>query len=335
MGFQLLIGIKNSHQIDREKEVADLSDFALQRVIDTGITMTSIHAVEFNAEHFYFIEVSKQELYGELENKFSYQVKTLYEASKALDSISDTSGASGTSKTPENSNESLLPTLTILDTAVVKSSKEMQVFYTLSHSSNQSLRFIWSTFDGTARSNQDYARVTGRRVEIAPGVAGGVLRIPLLTDGLDEDNENFQVIVEESSVNGIHLAGSKLSAQVTILDTDAPPALTFSDVVVAEGARRVAIPFTLSHASSKVIRFTWSTKDLSAHSAEDYAAVSSQAVVISPGTLSGTLSVNIYADETGEEKGEYFYIHVDRGSMVNISRHKGRLGANVVIQDDE
>ena len=266
---------------------------------------------------------------------------TLYEGLEQFQVVISSSslvylGASGSDLTAQvtlNDNESI-PSISIADVQVSEDGGTASVTYTLNPISAHGSSFRWSTQDGSAHSGQDYTAKANVSVTIPAKQGTGTLEVTILDDLLDEAEEQLSVVIASSSLSGLQQVGSDLTATIAIGDNDAPPTLTLTDAAVREDQGTVLIAYALSAVSGRESGFRWSTKDGSAHSGEDYTAVTNQNVVIPAGTLGGSFSVAI-TDDLLDEDNEGFSVVVAPDSLRLIAALGGRLEAAMVIRDND
>jgi len=178
----------------------------------------------------------------------------------------------------------------------------------------------YTTVDRSAVADQNYVAETSilkipsddsDRITIGPDPMS--VRISILGDLVEEPTETFlvRVINDRDGVDD--------EATVTILDDDAPPAISISD---AEGYERIGgsdmvFTVTLAKPSLKSVSVNWATADGTASAGQDYAARSGT-LVFPPGTTSATVTVRVLDDSLVEPLET---MHVDLSAPVN-----GRLG---------
>src|SRR5262249_14659846 len=98
----------------------------------------------------------------------------------------------------------------------------------------------------------------------------------------------------------------------TILDDDAPPALSIGDVAVTEGdsgTTDATFTVSLSAASGKTVTVDYATADGSAAAGDDYTAASGT-LTFAPGETSKTVTVSVIGDRIDED---------DETFVVNLS----------------
>ena len=221
----------------------------------------------------------------------------------------------------------------IVDGKKVAVESVVEVAYELSTSSELGASFKWSTGDRSAYSRRDFHPVINASVDIPPGEKKGVLRVAIIDDSLNEGDEIFTVNISGSSLSGIYIDDSQLSANVTITDNDPEPTLTIENAVeVDEDEEKVRVEYSLSAASGRSVTFSWSTEDDSAVSGSsgDYTEKASAKVIIEAGKTSGFLEV-LLNDESTYEEDETFNILIDKSSLEGVVRPGGDTQIKSVI----
>ena len=201
---------------------------------------------------------------------------------------------------------------------------------TLSAASTDTVKVDYQTANGTAIAGQDYVAASGQSV-FEPGTTTDTLLVAVNGDLLDEDDETFAVDFS----NPVNAGLPDTLAAGTILDDDAPPAVSIGDVALAEGnAGPVNFVFsvTLSAASGKTVSVLYATADSSAQAGTDYTAISPpDTLVFAPGdTLTKTVTVVVSGD-TDFETDEVFFVNLSGPSNVTVADGQGR---GVILNDD-
>jgi hypothetical protein len=168
---------------------------------------------------------------------------------------------------------------------------------TLSAASSQTVTVGYATSDGTAAAGSDYQAGNGT-LTLSPGVTAGTIEVALTADSLDELDETF--VLTLSTPSNATLGTS--SATGTILDDDAPPALSVGDVAVTEsdsGSVNASFTVSLSAASGREVSVSYATADGTALAGSDYTAVSGT-LVFPAGTSALTVDVPVVGDGFAE-----------------------------------
>ena len=225
-------------------------------------------------------------------------------------------------------------TLTLSDVSAGEEDGHAVITYSLSAPSGRTARFSWSTSDGSAKAGQDYTASSSNGVSIPAGTTTGRLRVPLLGDILDEDDESFKVVIASGSLSAIRETGSRLEATVTLTDNDASPTISLADVSVGEQQAQALVTYTLSAVSGRGTRFSWSTQNGTATGGQDYTAVTNEQVVIPANTLSGTFRVTL-RDDNVYEGLENFDVVIASASLSYVQEVGSGLTGRVTLNDNE
>jgi hypothetical protein len=153
--------------------------------------------------------------------------------------------------------------------------------------------------------------------------------VPVHDDALDEDDETFTIVLRDAS-NGIQLDRSQATG--TIVDDDAPPAVSIEPATVVEGDTSLTdatLPVELSQPSSKLVSVAYATADGDASSPDDYKA-SSGTLVFQPGQQHGVVHVSVRGD-TAVEPDETLSVSVSDPSNATLDSSS----ATLTIHDDD
>jgi hypothetical protein len=224
------------------------------------------------------------------------------------------------------------PALTLAGTTVTEGTgagTTIAIFTaTLSSASSLPITVTYTTADGTATALTDYTTTTGLLV-IPPGSLSATISVNVVRDALDENGETFRVLL--SNPVNVNLANTEATG--TIIDDDDTPTLTVADSSVIEGTgagTTLAIfTATLSFASNLPVTVTYTTANGSATAPADYTAASGL-LVIPPGSLSGTISVNVVRDAL-DENDETFRVLLSNPVSVNLANTEA---IGTIIDDD-
>ena len=196
----------------------------------------------------------------------------------------------------------------------------------LSAASAQAVRVNYTLEMVTAALGTDVQNVSGR-LEIPAGQTTATINVPIVGDLLDEFDETFKVNL--SSPAGASLVNT--TALGTILDNDAEPTLTITDVVRNENVANQPMTFTVntSAPSGKNITFRYTTADGTAVAPSDYFAASST-LSLAPGVTTITIGIFIAGDIT-YELNENFFVNITE--PVNVTIADGQ-GEGSIVNDD-
>jgi hypothetical protein len=187
------------------------------------------------------------------------------------------------------------------------------------------------TSSNTAMAS-DYTSTSGT-LNFADGETSKTISVPITSDSLDESNETFVTFL--NTITGSGSLGSPTATTVTILDDDAPPSISISDVTLTEGNSGVKLAtfnFTLSSASGLTISVNFATANgttTAPGSGADYFANSS-VLSFTPGTTLRTVSISIFGDAFFEPD-ETFFVNLTNPVNATISDAQG-VGT---IQNDD
>ena len=152
---------------------------------------------------------------------------------------------------------------------------------------------------GALNSGPDYVTTSGT-LSFAIGVATQTFTVAVCGDTADENNETFSVALSNAT-NGV--VGSPSSATTTIVDDDAAPVITVSDVTQCEadsGTQAFVFTITRTGLSNLTSTVTVSTVNGTAVAPTDYVAIPTQTVTFAPGETTKTVTVTVNGDLTFE-----------------------------------
>ncbi len=180
----------------------------------------------------------------------------------------------------------------------------------LSQASGRTVAVDYQTSVGTAEAGVDYIGGSGR-VHIQAGQTTGMIPIRSLGDDTLEANETFNVTISiPSELSRAQLGVS--SATGTILNDDAVPVVSLSDLAVPEGdnINIVNVPVIVAPPSGLEITIVYSTTDGTAIDGSDYTAVSGGQVILPAGASSGVIPITVNGENV-LEGNESFTVSID------------------------
>ncbi len=198
---------------------------------------------------------------------------------------------------------------------------------------SQTVTVDWSTQLGTATAGLDYVSGSGT-VTFAPGETTKAITVVVNSDSITpEPNETLFV----NLANPANATVADGQGQGTIFDLPLPQ-MSISDVQVVEGNPPTGytdanFKVTLSHPSSTIVSFSWSTKDGTATvSGSDYlpGGVPVSPVSFNPGEVEKTLTVAIVPDNSGEGD-ETFTVELTAPSGAILLKP---IGTCTILNDD-
>jgi hypothetical protein len=161
-----------------------------------------------------------------------------------------------------------------------------------------------------------------------PGQTTQTINVPVKGDLSDEFDEFFRVVL----TTPINANISDGRGTGTILDNDAPPAITINDVAVAEGTQvqsQASFSVSLSAPSEKPISVQYATAPGTASANVDY-ATGSGTLDFAMGQVSRTISVIIIQDNVFEPD-ETFFLNLSNPTNVTIADGQGQ---GTITNDD-
>jgi hypothetical protein len=180
---------------------------------------------------------------------------------------------------------------------------------TLSANPTNPITVVVTTSDGTATAaDNDYQPLTQTLTFLPGGALTQNVTVLGNGDTTMEPDEAFNVTL--SSLVGVATI-TKATTTGTLVNDDLPPGMTITSVQQLEGNTGTT-PFeftvTLSETSQLPVTVVFATANDTALAPSDYAA-SSGTLTIAPGSLSGTILINVVGD-TVPEPNETFFINL-------------------------
>ncbi len=198
-------------------------------------------------------------------------------------------------------DDAVTPRLTVADSSVAEAAGEVAIELTSTPVLPDDRRFSVTVEPSGASQPDDFGPVPSI-VTIPAGRPSGTLRIPIVNDQLDEDDEAFTVRFDEipPDVDGTPPPALVGAATVTIIDDDQPPPNTLSspDVRLLEASGRNSIVLTRSDGAG-ALSIPVRSESGSAVAGLDYLAVS-ETVEFADGDTSLILPVTTIADLVDE-----------------------------------
>jgi len=172
-------------------------------------------------------------------------------------------------------------------------------FVNISGESSLTAKVYFSITPGTATGGEDYTIMSGW-LEFSPGQTDPeeAIKIPILEDLLDEDDETFTVTLSNATDATI---GTKDSHTYTIRDDDPPPEVSFTqaDSEGKEGTvSQVTLVVNLSTASGKTVTVDYSVTG-TADEDVDF-NIAAGPLTFAPGEITKNITITIIHDTAGE-----------------------------------
>lgn len=222
------------------------------------------------------------------------------------------------------------PSLTIGNKTIVEgdNGSTYAVFsVSLSAPSAQTVSVNYTTADGTATAGNDYTATNGT-LTFAPGSTTATISVQVKGDSIDESDETFLL----NLINPTNATIASGQAVGTIVDNDAPPALTIDDTTIVEGSNGITyavMTVSLSAVSGQTVKVNYATANGSATAGSDYTA-SSGTLTFAPGQTSQTIKVAINGDRL-DETDETFLVNLSNAINATIADNR----AIATITDDD
>jgi hypothetical protein len=208
-------------------------------------------------------------------------------------------------------DDDAMPTISVADVSVGEASGTATFEVTLSNPSSWGITADYTTSDGTALANEDYAATTGT-VSFAPGDTEATVDVPVTSDAIDEPTQTFDLTLS----NATNATIGDGSAVGKIRDDDGGPWVSVADVTVSETSGRATFTLTLDAASQQEVAVDFATLDGTAVADIDYTAISGTAS-FAPGDATYDVVVPVL-DDTTYEGPETFGLALMNPSNVSI-----------------
>lgn len=242
------------------------------------------------------------------------------------------------------------PTLRIKDIRVNEDASTATVTVELVDAPNEEVTVQYATKDGTAVSTgerADYTSASGSLV-FSPGSSVRTIEIPLAADARNEADETFTVDFTNIP-NGIALDPASGSATVTIVNDDAPPTITVTDITLeadkVEGDvgsdKTYKFKLQLSEASDQPITVKYATLDgdgaAGAIAGQDYVAIG-ETLITFPANETGPVEITVTVKGDGiSEPDEAFFLRFFEATnaMITGGNAQGELRLTANIRNDD
>ncbi len=221
-------------------------------------------------------------------------------------------------------DDDAVPVLSIDDVTVGEEAGDAIFTVSLSAPSRNEVAVNYATADETATAGADYSETSGT-LRIAPGEAAGTIRVPILSDELDEESETFLVRLTAAQQAEIGDA----EGRGTITDDDEALTVSILDGRGVEDAGILHLPVRLSRASTSPVSVRYGTSDIAAESGLDY--TSSQGfIVFERGSTEGVVAIAVHDDQVPEEEEEF---RVALRQPLNAAIAQGMATGTIVDND--
>jgi hypothetical protein len=236
-----------------------------------------------------------------------------------------------------------VPSLSVADKAILEGdagTTEAPLMVVISNATVQTITVDYGTADGTAIAGSDYLAASGT-LTFTPGMTETTIPVSIYGDTIYEGDETFTVTL----TSPVHATVSDGQAIGTILDDDALPSISLSDVEILEGddgTAEASFVATLSNAAAHTVTVDYATADGTATAGTDYLAASGS-ITFTPG-LTGTLVIVHILGDTEPELDETFLVRLSNpvfatladgeavGTILNDETGKYRIFLPMVVR---
>jgi hypothetical protein len=198
----------------------------------------------------------------------------------------------------------------------------------LSRPSNNTITVQAATSDGTARDGvgagetADYNPLPASVVTFLPGERTQTVTVQVRGDLLDEQAEYFNLNLS-AATNAVI---AQNSARCTILDNDAPPTISITDVSLTEGnsgTKNFTFNVNLSTASGNRVTVQAVSANGTASSTSDYFTLPRTLLTFAPGTTQRQVTVRVRGDSVSEST-ESFFVNLSAATNAILGDAQGR-----------
>lgn len=169
---------------------------------------------------------------------------------------------------------------------------------TLDAPSGRTATVDYSTSNGTAVAGADYTAVAGT-LFFGPGDTTESVTVPVTGDDLDEPDETVLLNLG----GAVNATVTQASRAGTIVDDEATPAVSISDLSVTEGpdgTSSAQLTLTLSAPSGQTVTVNAATDTGTATPSVDYQVITSTTASFDPGAMTSSVTVPILGDVLDE-----------------------------------
>lgn len=198
---------------------------------------------------------------------------------------------------------------------------------TLSNPTYLPVTVDYTTNPDTATAGTDYTPETSSIV-IDPGLLTGTITIDVIGDTTTEPTETF--FVDLTGATNATLDDTR--GMGAIFGTDPPPTIDIDDVSLNEGDAGVTsftFTVTLSNPSADPVTVEYTTAPGTAAAGSDYTSETSS-IVIAPGLLTGTITIDVLGD-AGPEAHETFFVNLTGATNGTVDDGEG---TGTIVNDD-
>lgn len=249
-----------------------------------------------------------------------------------------TSAGSVLSATGTITNDDTPPTISISSVSANEGTGGTTSVFTFTVTSSAvsgtPVTFNYTTADGTATdADNDYTSTAGIGT-IAAGSSSTTITVPVVHDAKNEASETFTVTLSGGA--GYTVAGSTLTGTGTITNDDVAPTVSINSPSIVEGngggTSTLNFTVTLSTENGVPTVLNYATTDGTATIADTDYVTSNATLTIPAGSLTGTISINIFRDAKFESN-ENFTVTLSGGSGYTAAGST-LTGTGTITNDD-
>ncbi len=198
----------------------------------------------------------------------------------------------------------------------------------LSAASSRQITVNYATVNDTAYAGYDFNATSGT-LTFAPGETTKTVNVDVIGDTFNETNETFKLQLS----NPTNAALGTSYGTGTIIDDDAAPSLSVSNISVAEGnsgSSFATFNVRLSAASGQTVTVNYATADGTATVADNDYISTSGTLSFAPGNTLLTVNVPIVGD-TKVESNENFYLNFSNPNGATLANSQA---VGTILDDD-
>ncbi len=203
-------------------------------------------------------------------------------------------------------------TVSIYDAQAHEHDEKVSLRVELNQTTDVPVIATYETVDGTAKSAEDYVRSRGL-VLFDPGSRTGQIQIELVSDNIDESEEQFTVKLTSARPE---VTIARDVGQVTIFDKARAVAVRIDDAVITEESVQFTVQLSMPSATAIVVHYR--TEDGTASANEDYRS-SAGALTFAPGEIEQTIEVELVPTKENQQ-GKTFAMRLENTSEGTIDK---------------
>ena len=231
----------------------------------------------------------------------------------------------GASATGTIEDDDGIPSLAVASVVAPEGSESTQFVISASHPSSRRISFRYATVSGTAQPSEDFSSLQGTAF-LNPGEIETTVRVDLIDDEVDEDNETFTLRLSDPV--GAELAAA--TGTVTILDDDEAPLVLVSARPQSEGEGMFVFELSLSEASARTAVIGYEVAAGTALLGSDFVGTSGR-VEFAPGETRASIEVAV-VDDSLDEPDEQLLLLLTNPGNARLSRDEVE---GTIVDDDD